>query len=524
MKFFKRALPAVVAAAAIVLTSCGQSNNTSSKVGGYGDEYPIKADSTLTWYIPLESNAAQSVKNLGDTAFAKELEKKSGIKVEYKHPASDGSSEQFNLMLSSDDLPDLISHYWVDFPGGAGKAISDGYIQDITDLVKKFAPNYSKLLEENPDYKKYVTTDDGKIFGFPSVTKVTSAGGLIIRQDWLDDLGLDMPETIDEWENVLTKFKKDKGAKAPLSCDVNAFRNGAFANVFDIKLDWYTDNGKIKYGYYEDSYKDFLSLMNKWYKAGLYDNNFSTSDGKTFTANILGGNSGVAYGGITSSIGLWNSTKKSTEPNYNVVGAPWPVKNKGDVAEFAQVSPEVSVFFTAISTSCKDPELAVRLLDFTYGEEGMNIYNYGVEGESYTMVDGKPKFTDKILNPEDGKTLGQVLSYYAKPYNTYNSVQIYDAYEQTLLTDNMKNALTAWGKSNAKNHLVPPLYPKDSEQSEYASIQNSIDTYVKEMFIKFVMGVESLDKFDEYKKTMDDMGMQKLLKLKNSAYERALNR
>lgn len=516
---------AILCAGVMTFSSCGTDKTTvNSGNEQYDGTYPIKTEETLTWYIPLESNAAQSVKNLGETAFAKELERQTGVKIEYIHPSSSGTGEQFNLMLSSEELPDLISHYWVDFPGGPGKAIQDGYIQDVTELLENNAPNYMKILEEHPEYKKYVMTDDEKMFGFPAIIAANAPGGLIIRQDWLDELGLEMPQTISDWENVLTQFKEKKGASAPLSCDTNPFRNGAFAGAYGLQLDWYVDNDEMKYGYYEDSYKDFLTLMHSWYEKGLYDNNFSTSDAKTFSANIMNGNSGAAYGGITSGIGLWNSSKQSSEPDYKVVSAPWPVKNKGEKAEFGQLSSDVSVFYTAISTSCKNPELAARVLDFTYSYAGQMIYNYGVEGESYTMVDGKPKFTDKILHPEGDKTVGQVLSYYAKPYNTYNSVQIYDAYEQTLLTDEMRNALTIWGDTNEKEHLYPPIYPTSDEQAKLSSLQNSIDTYVKEMFIKFVMGVEPIDNFEKYKQTLDKMGMQELLQIENTAYKRAKNR
>lgn len=523
-RFFAAILTCILA---ISFCACGKSTGTAGSGEVDSDvesgTYPIKTDKTLTMYIPLESNAAQSVKNLGETAFAKELEKQTGVKIKYMHP-SNGSSESFNLMLASDELPDIICHYWPDFPGGAAKAVKDGYIIDTTDLVEKYAPNYKKILEEHPDWKKYVMTDDNRMFGFPAITEVQSTGGLIIRQDWLDELNLEMPETIDEWENVLTAFRDKKGAKAPLSMDTSGFRTGAFTGAYNIQLDWYADGDELKYGYYEDSYRDFLAKMNEWYDKGLFDNNFSTSDSKMFTANILNGKSGATYGGITSGIAKFNSANEETDPNYKVVAAPFPASKKGETPEFGQYSPNVSVFYTAISTSCKYPELAARVIDFYYSKAGQDIFNYGVEGESYTMQDGKPVFTDKILNPTGDDTTGKVLSYYAKPYNTYASITLLDAYEQTLKTDEMKNALEVWGNTNQKKRLFPSLYPTSDEQSELANIQNAIDTYVREMLIKFVMGVEPLSSFDDYRANLKQMGIERLIELKNAAYKRAMNR
>lgn len=525
----KRKLSAFLALALSVtaLTACNSGSNggvTELGESKYGDTYPIDTDKTLTWYIPLESNAAQSVKNLGDTAFAKELERQLGVDIEFIHPAT-GGSESFNLMLASDELPDIISHYWTDFPGGPDKAIADGYIINLADYVDAYAPNLKKLLNDNPEYAKDIKTDTGNVYQVPYITTAVSTGGIIIRQDWLDDLGLQMPNTLDEWENVLTQFKDKKGAKAPFSAEmVNVFRCGAFSGAYGLQLGWYLDDGKVNYGYYADGYKDFLTKMNDWYEKGLIDRNFSTSDSKTFTANMLNGTSGVTYGGITSGINKFNSAKAETDPKYKAVAAPFPTAKKGETPEFGQKSSAVTVFGCAISTSCDDPELAMRVLDFAYSEAGQMIFNYGVEGESYEMVDGKPVFTDKILKPEEGKTTGQVLSYYAKPYNSYNSIQIMDAYTQTLTTPEMVNALTVWADCNQDKHSLPKLFATAEEQAELATLENSVSTYAQEMLFKFVMGAESLDNYDKYIKNLEDMGIKRLIELKQAAYERAQNR
>ena len=173
---------------------------------------------------------------------------------------------------------------------------------------------------------------------------------------------------------------------------------------------------------------------------------------------------------------------------------------------------------------CKNPELAIRLIDYMYSEEGINLVNYGVEGESYNLVDGKPVYTDEVLNNPNGLTLGQALSQYARPYNNYNSVQLYEAYEQTLTTDDMKNAVKVWAEQNGGEHVVLSLTPTEDEQIKLAEISNAIETYCEEMFIKFVTGTESLDNFDEYKKNLEKLGVKDFIKIKQAAYDRMNNR
>ena len=103
----------------------------SSEVGkGYeithnlGTEYPLKTGKTLTVWCEFPKNAMENAQNLNDLPLGKELEKQTGVHIEYMHPTSD---ESFNLMLASGKLPDIIMYRWPTFAGGADKAINDGY-------------------------------------------------------------------------------------------------------------------------------------------------------------------------------------------------------------------------------------------------------------------------------------------------------------------------------------------------------------------------------------------------------------
>lgn len=523
-KIFVKASAFVMSA--IMLTSlvgCGEKKETveNTTSGGYGDTYPIQTDKTVSWWTYIDSNITATAQNLGDTPFGKKYSENVGVDIEYQHPSTTGGSEQFNLMLSSGELPDIIDHYWTDFPGGPEKAIKDGYIIDLSDLIDKYAPNFKKFLEENPQYKKDITTDSGAIYMMPYINAVLTSGGPIIRKDWLDELGLEMPETIDEWYTVLKAFKEKKGAAAPLSIMNNGF--GAFTGAYGITLGKYRDGDTIKYGYYEDSYKDLLTTLNKWYNEKLLDNNFSSTNDETVTSNFLNGVSGVTYGGITSGINKFMSAKKD-DPTFKVAAAPFVAKEKGETPEFGQYTYPVTVFGSAISTMCEDPELAIRLIDYFYSEDGIMLVNYGIEGESYTMVDGAPKLKDELFNDPNGLTPGQALSQYAKPYNCYNSIQLMDAYEQQIRTPEMKNALEVWPNHNGAEHCVHNLTPTDEEQVQLAEISNALTTYCEEMFIKFVTGVEPIENFDAYKQNLEKIGVEKFIELNQAAYDRFLKR
>ena len=173
----------------------------------------------LTYWVSLNPTLAAQYTSYADTEIGKALIERTGVEIEYIHPPTGQSAEKFNIMMAQNDLPDIVEATWTGYPGGMGNAIDQNKVINLAEYLDK-APNFKKYLDENPDIKKHIVTDDGKIIGFPLIRGdrflYTSAGPML-RKDWLDDLGLEVPETIDEWETVLTAFKNEKGAKAPLS-------------------------------------------------------------------------------------------------------------------------------------------------------------------------------------------------------------------------------------------------------------------------------------------------------------------
>lgn len=129
------------------------------------------------------------------------------------------NTQEFNLVLASNDLPDVWMNNWLNFPGGPKRAIDQGYILRLNDIIDKYAPNFKKVLQENPQIAKDIRTDEGDYYAFPFIRSEFDKTyvGPIIRKDWLDELGLPVPETIDEWYTVLKAFKEKKNAAAPLT-------------------------------------------------------------------------------------------------------------------------------------------------------------------------------------------------------------------------------------------------------------------------------------------------------------------
>lgn len=508
-----------------VLSGCGggetSTETTASTEAKYGDTYPIQTSNKLTYWVDFTNQSTSGVTNFADLPFYKAVKERTGIEVEFTHPSS---SEQNNMMLASGEYTDIMEIDFYNHPGGPSKAISDGYIIPLNDYMK-FAPNFKKYLEENPEVDKMCKTDDGIYYAFPFIrgdkTLIVYCG-LMLRQDWLDDLGLSVPTTIDEWHTVLTEFKNKKGAVAPLSFLIGALKNAAaFSGAYDVRSGLYVDNGVVKYGENEPGYKEFIKTMRQWYSEGLIDKNVATLDSKILDSNVLDGKTGAMLGNVGGGMGKWALAMKNIDPDFKLVAAPYPSLNKGERVRFGQFDNMVQAAGSAsISTSCKDVELAMRYLDYAYSEEGSMLFNFGEEGVSYNMIDGYPTYTDLITHNPDGKSFMDMIGIYCRPNGNGPFIQDPRYMEQSASLPEQKEALQLWSDNDADQTQMPRILLTTEESDKIARIKSDLDTYTSESFMSFILGTMSIDDYDAYLNQLKTIGVDEYVKVYQDAYDR----
>jgi putative aldouronate transport system substrate-binding protein len=501
----------------------GGLNNTEEITGKIN--YPIKTDVTLSWWHDMDSNMAANFKSMGDTPWGRGLQEKTGIKIQFISPPIGSANEQFNLIIASGELPDILSRGWSTYPGGPEKAIADGIILRHNEIFEKYAYHLSKYLKDHPDYDKMTKTDNGVYFQFPFIRgdkKLLLATGLMLRQDWLDELGLQVPETIDEWYTVLKAFKEVKLSPIPFTFEYTRYmRQISFVFAYDIMRAFYIGKDKkVHWGAMEDGYRDFLVTFAQWYREGLVDSDLPTQNEQQISAKITGNISGATFGASGSRMGTWTNSARFTNPQFKLVGAPVPVLKKGTESNIFFADNPVPGNGTAITTSCKYPALAARLLDWGYSEEGHLYHNFGIEGESYTMINGYPTYTDVILKNPKGWSVGQSLGAYALSQAAGPFVQDTRYLEQYTALQEQKDAIKLWTNNDITKSIVPPIMPTQEESQEFARIMNEINTYQAEMEIKFILGIENLSNWDNYVSTIKRMGIDRAIEIQNAALAR----
>lgn len=498
------------------------SDSTGDSTGPKETGDKSKKSITLKYWLPFVGNAALFMKSWDDNVVYKHKEKVTGVKIDFISPAVGDEATAFNLMISSNDLPDMIQfHPYIpySYPGGPSKAIADGVIIKLNDLIEKYAPNFTKVINSKPEYKRQIMTDDGIIWGMGMLEteNQTNYMGPTIRQDWLDDLNLSMPETVKDWYNVLKTFKEKKGAASPWILRGDGL-GWSFPWAYDIEATgWLQRDGKIVYSFTDPGFREYLTEMNKWYKEGLVHRDFTTRDQNNWLTNGVAG----AY-----DQGFWMFTIdenmiREKDPKAIIAPAPVPKKDENSVTKIRILEPNNRGFETVITTSCKYPEEAVKWLDWNYSEEGYLWNNFGEEGVSYKMVNGKPQWTEFMTKNPDGFDLNQLMNKYTLQSGSYvrDWKCIFVAYSPAA-----NLTLTLWAGDTSHLLMTRLLTFTADEGNKNATIMGDIGTYVSEMTIKFIKGEEPLTNWDSYVEKVKSMGIDTVVSNYQAAYDRYMNR
>lgn len=491
-------------------------------LSGCGGDVATESGS-LTYWVPYSGGLAVGVDNMADLPVYKKLMEITGVDIEFIHPTAGQTTEQFNLMIASGEYPDIIEGPFFEYPGGPQGAIDEGVILDLNDIIEEDCPNLKEFLKDREDLAKMMKTDEGNYYCFPGIYDgdyLLTFNGPIVRKDMLDKIGMERPETIDEWTEMLRKFRDELGQEAPLTFALEHLY--MFTQAFGAIPTLYVDNGVVKTDIMEENFKEALTCLRDWYAEGLLDKNIATVTKADVKKAMINGDSIVATGATGGGLGTWTTSGVKNNPEYELIAAPYPVLEKGNRPKYGHRINEITLNFAtaSITTQCDDVKAAAKVLDYGYGEEGRLLFNFGIEGESYEMVDGYPTYTEVVTNNPEGKAMSDMIGYYACPEGRRPAIRDVRYMEQFAALPQQKESIELWGETDAAKHLLPPVTLLSEESSEISGIKTAIETYQDASVLKFITGVESLDNFDDYVETLKRMGIEKCVEAYQRAYDR----
>jgi len=464
-------------------TACGSSGNKTNE--GTNASAPAQTVAAQT-----ESDAKPELKTLNlwskddynTYPLAKAIEEKTGYKVKYEMLPADKAMDKLNLLISSAEPYDAITIT------GEKAVYTDyakmGALVDLTPLIEQYGENIKASISEESFEAMKV---DGKIYAIPNRASEFAGSSLMIRTDWLDKLGLQMPATLDELTAVLQAFKEqDPGGTgdtgAPLSIDGALATMVNVTGAFGIATSWNELDGKLVPTPLHPGFKEYLSYMADLYKQGLLDKEFAVNKDATLKEKFTSGRVGVIplpwydIPGIADAL-----TKNFPDAKYAYVPA---LKGKDGQSGLGMSGGFDRLTF--IPKSSKHPEDAIKWINAKLEKETFKLISIGEEGKHFTFKDGVyspilPLFTD-----ERGM---------ASNFLTGIDEKLYPVYWQARVQKDMRlfEGFTFLNKEvPAESRISDPLAMAPS-LPEYSKNNASLNQMINDFAVKVIVGEESVD-------------------------------
>lgn len=505
--------------------------------------YPLEGGETITmWYYqpPYSTFVDSNSKfNCIDDA-----EAATGVTLEIMEVPSSTASEQFNMMIASGDMCDLLpcSEYYT---AGLSKAYEEEIIVDINEYVDEFMPNYAAVRAALPESTRNDTLTDGMMLSFVSIADGSlTQNGLVTRADWLDALGISFEGeqmSLDDFTDLLRTLHNEYDT--PYTYYMTATTTLPVGPAFDISVPTLMGDGfmtsvgmalfqrdnQIVSAWTEDGFREYLE-----YAIGLMDEGVLYKDFMSMEEDRMVQN--TAQG--TGQVAVWTAAADkieeiagySDDPNIAFVGLPVVSADPTSTYLWAD-SPSLVTNSFSLSTTCENPELVCQWENYFWTEEGSLMVNYGVDGEALTWEGDEPRFdwqtpvTALGVNAPNSDMALELFT--MKRFAT--SYMDNDRLLPTF-TDVAMKAVELWTMEDTEcaRQLPQKLSRKTvlttEETEELKEYEADLLTYASEYALKFLEGSWELNdaNWTEYVETIESMGLDNILAVYQNAYDELL--
>lgn len=486
-------------------------------------EYPLEESYTFTMTATLRNNVLQV---LGDDDFSvtsayRGLEAATGCSIDFNMLGEATAEEKTNIMLASGDMTDFytgLGSYGNNLTG----AIHDGILFDMAPMLEEYAPDYKALLDNDAELAASATNPDGTISKFVSQAADVVEKGILIRQDWLDKLGLEAPTNREALEDILQQFQSEMGASMPilmnfgLETGLSGSFNVSYAGMRSMDYQLTEPNGKeVVACFASENFIEYLVYLNHLYNDGLITDDFM-STGREY------GNWESSY--YSGKCGVWSdgfreldpaNRSNADDPNYMV--SPIALTDYDcHVAERSTASMNGMLFLT---TACEKPELAMEMINYCYTTDGRHNGLYGMEGEGYTLTDdGKVQLTENLTNNPNWSLNNALLWYGAAQWMpTCTDMEYYELIGAKESIDGIKYWTDNGGDKTMK--LPAGVSLSAEANTEFNNLASDVLTLFSEGAVRVVTG--ALDEAG-YRALIEDangMGLARMTELYQEAYD-----
>lgn len=511
-------------------STSAQTSEAPAEISGSQVTFPL-VDEPVTFTSFCSMQDARTITTYAENMYYQEMGKLTNVYFEFHHPAANGAGEAFNLMMASQEYDDVIRGFYSYYAPGVDDAISQEIIVPLNGFLDRL-PNLMSKIGDDKNLLRQMLTDSGNYWMLPCfLTEEQGAwGGPVVRKDLLDKFGMNSPETIADWEVMLTAYRDEAGMPdGPMSLSPSGFSplltiSSAYgvAASFGSGFGWINKDGVATATPLEPGYKEYLQLMNDWYTKRLIDQDFTTA-GFMVSAmpDVLNGKIGVTDS--TYDLSTFSRSFNEDQASWEMAAVSLPVKNKGDILHLRQ-SQEIlrPGYSDAISTSVASEDIGTLLsyYDYMYSDEGSLLANWGVENVTFTYdSNGKPQYTELILNNSESMSFLEANDTYLGGRNMPGM------YEWTReLNDASLASMKVWNIAN-NDWVFPGSATMNAEEGQrFSQIMGDVQTYVNESVIGFIVGTKSFEEYDEFLQQIKDMKVEEAVQIKQASLDRYFQR
>lgn len=434
------------------------------------------------------------------------IEDKFNIDYEPLMIPNNSSEEKAKLAVASGDMADFM--VWESFPSADFSNYADqGAFLALDDYIKD-APNIMKTPQAVWNNVKI----NGKIYGIPR-TRTLNNTAVMIRKDWLDNLGLPVPQTTDELYKTAVAFTKndpDKNGKA----DTFGFAVGenlAFLDTiwhaFDTGTSWRVmEDGTLMNSAITPGRKQGLTYLRDLYKEGAIDKDFAVLKTTQVWEKINNGNAGIYIGNISDYPKFVEALAK-TNPSakFEMIKLPVGPTGKSGMSEGIGFY-GLQVIPAKLEKDKEKVKRIIEFIDWQASDEGALFKQYGVEGVYYT------KNADGTIKPNTDKLKADAVVNLIS-HNKYDPYLNVSTTASADVQKKQREMLDYDVDKGVKNPAIGFLAPTQREKG--ADLTKLRD----EFFVNVVMGKRPLEDFDKFASEWLDKGGRQLTKEVNDWYK-----
>ncbi len=506
------------------------------------------------------NDAARTVE-VKDLAMVQRWKEDTGIEFDWQVIAADGAAEKLSLTLTAgDELPDA---FW-NFIGGLSGQYAVQYAeQDVfiptQDLINEYCPTLVQILEDNPQYQKEIVTPDGNMYGFPYIEQmkglVMTSGPLLINQNWLDQVGMDLPTTVDEFTDILYAFKEAGDLNGNGEADeipaltmfgpeeidqfgsYNMFYRftGCFGQADSYCYGNYLADhlavidGKITFTGMNESIRKTADYFHQLYADGLLNVNcFESTSTTNYTNSEL-----IQTEAKAGVVGVWTDMQiTDNKVRHEYVAVPQLTGEDGGLSGFPLNYSEMQdTSDTCITTECKFPEVIACFVEYLISDPSLSVQsNWGAVGYNYYedengMLCFNLDENGDIIPVEPYTSFGEMRT---NTTPARGSMIVLDEYYDTVCqyTYDAVNLLE-FQKVNGKEEQlsrgtnVPKLLMTVEENQRLNQIQPVISDIVDRYVATSVQNGTDDASWNQYLSDLEAAGVNELVEIFQGAYDRA---